>query len=388
MGALSLLGVPIAGDRFPRQPNQVNAHLSPEAAQRAAVAHAKRREHLQRLNPVGYWEIPGVVSRGLQELDGHGGRAIKIVTRGILPPTGLRGTDPGLVWRYLLCLRDPRHVAESQRDLRRPVEVPGETIDGWTSHRARPDPGRYLETMGRLAIWLAEDSPSGWLVVDYDRTLGDPLTQLSLIAQFLGYLPSIEQLSAAAASYWPELRRSPATAGAWPAGRELDGQVAEAVYEALKGLGRRAESGERKAESGAELAAARVAVLERLEAQQLERAQWYSPEVCWMIDASIQRKIASDSEFRDSLRKSAWRGLLTGYHPQVCAEYYEPVDAPVYTIRRPADLGDWSATCVRYRGRIETREQAFRVHQVLCCDPNTPAPEVDHQKVKAWRWRW
>lgn len=381
MHALDLLGVPIAGERFPSLPaiNDLPAHLSAEAREAATIRHTKHRERLERMNPRGFWEVPGVVVRGLSSANGYGGQAIKIVSRGIVPAMtsrGPHGTDPDLVWRYVLCLRNPAHVGESQRDLRGQVEVPGDTPDSWEPSRGLANPARYLDGAGRLAAWLSEQSTDSWLVVDYDRILDEPQQQLQRIAEHLDADPTPEQLDAAVASYDPALRRSPSTAGEWPPGTELDGQAAALVCEALATL------------APHDLETARVAVLDRQEIHRLEASQWYSPEVGWMVNARMERRIRRDRAFRDALRKAAWQNIITGYHPQVCGEYESPPDAPIYTIPRPADLGDLRATLVRYRGELQTREEAFRLHQALCSDPHAQAPEIDHQRVNAWKWRW
>jgi len=370
MGALRLLGIPIAGQKFPRFDDE-NAN-EPLGDQQARV-----RKHMERMNPAGFWEVPGAVVRGLAAVGDHGGRAIKIISHGLVPGIdgrGPTGTDPELVWRYVLCLRDPRHVAESQRDLRNPVDV----ADGgaWAYQRGPADPRRYLAGNGRLALWLESRPLDDWISIDYDELVARPLAGLQRIARHLDHQPTTDQLAAAAASYDLALRRSPATAADWPPPLALDGQAADLVYQALGSLNR------------ADLGVAALAVRERQEAHQLETNQWYDPAVGWMINAAVERRIRRDRTFRDQLRRAAWRGILTGHHPQVCEPYDEIRDAPTYTIRRPADLGDWSATMCRWRGQVVTREHAFRLHQADCANPATVNPPVDHAKVRAWRWEW
>lgn len=369
MAALRLIGQPIAGDRFPSQP------IAGDAARAAA-----RDAALAKLNPNGFWEVPGVVVRGLAEVDGLGGRAVKIISRGLLPGFNRRGptgTDPALVWRYVICTRNPRHTAESQRDLRGPVDVPGPAAGTWANHRGRADPARYLAGAGRLVLWLADRELDDWASIDYDDVLDQPAASILRIATHLGRKVTPAQLAEAAASYDPTLRRSPATApDNWPEPVAVDGQAADLVYDALRTLDR------------AQLETAALAVLERQEAHQLENAKWYSAEVGWMSNAAIERRIRRDPAYREQLRRAAMDGIRTGHHPQVCDGYEEVDDAPIYTIRRPADLGDYRATMVRFRGQVVTRENAFLVHQAGLADPDTPNPPVDQQRVAAWRWSW
>ena len=369
MNALRLIGQPIAGDRFPSAP------IAGDAARAAA-----RHDALVKLNPGGFYEVPGVVVRGLGQVDGLGAHAVKIISRGLLPGFNRRGptgTDPALIWKYVLCTRDPRHTAESQRDLRGPVDVPGETPGTWANHRGRADPARYLAGAGRLVLWLQDRDLDDWAMLDYDEALDQPAASIARIAAHLDRRVTRAQLAEAAASYDPALRRSPATAPAdWPEPVAVDGQAADLVYEALRTLDRVA------------LDTAALAVLERQEAHQLENARWYSAEVGWMINAAIERRLRRDPAYRDQLRRAAMEGIRTGHHPQVCTGYDELADGPIYTIRRPADLGDYRATMVRFRGQTMTRENAFLVHQAGLGDPATVNPPVDQERVAAWGWTW
>jgi hypothetical protein len=104
MRALDELGHAIAGDRWP---HQRRASQRPEQADRLA-------ERARKMNPCGFYEIPGVVANGLADPDGHGGRAVKIISRGLLPAVrgGPERTPPDTAWRVILCCRAPRHVAD------------------------------------------------------------------------------------------------------------------------------------------------------------------------------------------------------------------------------------------------------------------------------------
>jgi len=383
MRALQLAGLPVSGEQWPaaRRWERRIERAAPENRARLVVARERARERYERLNPGGFFEIGGVVVRGLREVGEYGGRIIKIVAPGILPPSRGRGTSPGIVWRYLLCVRDPRAVVTSQRDLNAGVQVAGE--GGWNQPRLAAIPRRYLRQCGMLAYWLANgfndlEPPDlrRWHAVDYDVTVANPRRELARCCDFLGWSPSPHALDEAAASYTPALRRSPARFEGWPPEAAADAAAAELVYEALKTLDRDL------------LGAARLAVEERREHHALERSRWYAPEVGWIVDASMARKAAADETFRATLRKAAMRSIESGFHPQVCTQYEAPPDAPTYTIRRPIDLGDLVVAMVRYRGEWMTREDAYRAHQITRSTDPGAAPPLDPVKLAAWAWRW
>lgn len=389
MRAMMLGGVPIAGDQWPQLRRGSASDAESEGARAAAIERARR------LNPHGFWEVPGVVGRGLREPGEHGGRAIKIVSPGCLPPH----TDPRIVWRYVLLLRDPRAVAESQRDLDGGIRVaaPGPidenvaaraatqpsmaAADGWLDHRPAIRPRRYLAHLGPLAAWHAgavDGVPPAdrerWITLDYDALVADPAGELARLWDFLHCRPSAAQVAAAAGSYDARLRRSARRFAGWPPSQQSDGRAAEVLYQALLEL------------EPAQLAAARLAVEDRAEFRRLEAVRWYSPDVGWMIDASIERKLRSDPAYREALRRVSGPAIAGGLHPQVC-EGYAAAES-TYTIRRPADLGDLVARHCVYRGDLLSREDAFRLHQTLYCTDRPKCPAADPAKTAAWAWEW
>ena len=165
MAMLMLAGYPISGEKFPGDKvatkrlaalaKQVELGQSTRKEQKRVQKNlAKRTAHAHDLNPSGFYEVPGVVIRGLSKADSHGGHAIKIISRGIVPlqtPQGMVGTNPGIVWKYIVCMRDPRYVAESQRSLGGEVDVVGS--DGgneWIVPRKALSVRSYLSGDGML----------------------------------------------------------------------------------------------------------------------------------------------------------------------------------------------------------------------------------------------
>ncbi|MCE9556690.1 MAG: hypothetical protein K8T91_25350, partial [Planctomycetes bacterium] len=119
MQTLRALGVPVAGEEFPGD------------GRRGDDGKARARE----LNPGGFWEVPGVVMRGLSDPMPYLGQAIKIISPGVLR------TPKENVFRYILCLRDPTSVAQSQTKLETGVKVAGAA--GWQNPAKQPDPTRF-----------------------------------------------------------------------------------------------------------------------------------------------------------------------------------------------------------------------------------------------------
>jgi len=384
MRALAAAGVPIAGEQWPGETaieQALQRTDDPARQERLRERLQTRRARHARMNQHGFWEAPGTVIRGLDDLGEHGGRAIKIVSRGLLePPVGY--TDHSLVWRYVLCLRHPRHIAESQRDLHSSkIDVQLAQEDDWKAHHRPMNPVPYLAGTGRLCRFL-HDHPEiaeRVLVADYDSLVSEPDYQLRWILKHLEHDAGVPQIEAAAATYDPTLRRK-AVAEKWPDEWTTDGVVAEQVYRALSCLTDEA------------LLVAADLVDERLEHHRLENVRWWDPSVAWMVTPLVVRRM-EDPGYKRNLRGLSRRRIEAGAVPDVCEGFEDNCDdAPTYTVDRPADLGPLTRPMVRYCGRWATYEAVQAQHAAVLNDRHqqnpTPVPDRIRDFLAKWGPTW
>lgn len=346
MQTLDLLGVPVAGEKYPQKGRL--AEGTPD--------QQRRLERTRVMNPRGFYEVPGVVVRGTSDRERFAGQALKVVSPGAWPHAGA-GTPPEIVDKYILCLRDPTSVGQSQTHLEMPVQVSG---DGeWQPPAQKPSPVRFLLENGGLAQWLFEnDEPRGRvLVVDYDDFLDHPDRTLARVIAHLEIEPTPDQIDAARSNVDPALRRSPGEFTGWPEALRLDGEAAQAVYESLREL-------------SPELWLTAWGRLEsRREFHRRERTRWYDPAIGILATAGLFRILQTDAEKRRVLVEGAGRvagfrrQLQQGLHPQ-CTVGFRAAEE-TYTIERPADFGDLTRPLVIYRGETMTWERAFAWHQQL-----------------------
>lgn len=148
MQLLRVAGVPIHGRRFPMlTKNKIDKEELSE----------ERIDYLKQVikhNPNGFYETPEVVS-GIHYYDEekYGGKAIKIVL------TGLPKTDSSVVSQYIWCLRPPREIAASQRNLITSVEltVAQENSEEWIVNSQKTTARTYINTVGDSLKWLCEN---------------------------------------------------------------------------------------------------------------------------------------------------------------------------------------------------------------------------------------
>jgi len=331
MQTLELLGVPIVGEKYPQAsraaPPPGKAAEDP-VRQRRSERMARRLEHARRMNPRGFYEIPGVVMRGLRRLeDDLKGKAIKIITNGLCERTLPNGKTVGTPWklidRIVYCVRDPRHVAVSQKDLSSGVEVAAPGGDQWVHAPGPISPLRYVQSMGAMVAWLCDDYDritERMLIVDYEQMHTD--APLAAIAEHLGVSPGVEQLQAAAGNIDPLLKRSTEFEG-WPEAWEVEGALAERIYAAVRALDRPA------------LEALRGELEEMAAHWRLERTRFVDTEYgTWVtMAADLCRKVRTDEELRRRIR------LHVSLRPCRCG-HYDVDENHTYAIPRPADLGD------------------------------------------------
>lgn len=381
MRTLGLIGAPIIGDRFPQE-RRIEMLRKSDAAQALKKAE-EIGEAAYRLNPRGYYEIPGVVMRGLTSLRARGeyfgGRIVKIVA------PGLPRTNPDLIWKGVLCLRDPRHVAESQRNLLSGVKV--NSVHGWDDPRFNVDPQRYFLEMSHFMGYLKQQGKEfrdRFLIVDYEEFLKKPAQILQDLILHFDLNPTGSQIRNALDNIDTRLRRSPDEFVAWPAKVEVMGQKAEQVYSLLKQFDEQ------------EIDAVVATQAQMRDEIRRERTFVFDWELGALVAPQALRKKAQDSEFKLrfqaadvvhggeglTLEEKAKAGQIkrakAGLDFRVDKTYEGVVDES-YTVAQPADVGDVIQQKVKYAGKIMPVEQAHRLHRIR---RNNLEVQIDPKKLK------
>ena len=340
MQTLELLGVPVAGDKFPqegRDDARITEMPPGKERDRAEAQQKARLDHAKKMNPRGFYELPGIVMGGLRHMrDDLKGKAIKVVTNGLyereLPNGRAAGTPLALVDKVIFCLRDPRHIAVSQKDLSGGVEVAAEGIEQWVNMPRIASPLRYVRGVGNFLVWLADDR--NWagmrdklLVVDYEQMHSEPIKTITRVTDFLDLWPDTKQLGAATANVDALLKRSTEFAG-WQKEDAAEGNLAERIYAAMKTLDR------------GEVCALAAEADAALHTKRLETVRWVDDAHTWVnVTAELFRWILSDKNGVGTALSGSLRGKrLANLVPDACAHYGRD-KAHTYAIERPADMG-------------------------------------------------
>ena len=82
----------------------------------------RRRKNAEELNPKGFYEVPGVVMRGIPDdaLDDYEDHVVKLITPALMRTSYMH------IGKVIFCLRDPREIALSQKGLSSPIEIAGD----------------------------------------------------------------------------------------------------------------------------------------------------------------------------------------------------------------------------------------------------------------------
>ena len=340
MQTLELLGAPVAGHKFPQEERsraQTDAMPPGKERDRAEAQAAARLAQTKKMNPRGFYELPGIVMGGLRHMrDDLKGHAIKIVTNGLYEREQANGQVAGtpleLIDKIILCVRDPRHIAVSQKDLSGGVEVAAEGIDQWVNMPRTVSPLRTVRGLGSFLIWLAADENLDAmrpkiLVVDYETMHSHAAQAVDDVARFLGLKPKPGQLAAAVANVEPLLRRATDFAG-WQPKDAAEGDLAERIYGAMKEL------------KPGDVAGLAAETEDALDTRRLEVVRWVDDAHTWVgVTAQLYRWMLADrhgvgTNLSGSLRGKRQAGLI----PDACP-YWGRDPEHTYSIERPADLG-------------------------------------------------
>lgn len=175
MQTLKLLGVNVLGKEYPRVINN----------------DIRKTERAKKLNPKGFYEIPGIVINGIKKenINNFIGKTVKIIV------TGLPKTDISTVGKIILCLRDPREIAVSQKNLTSGLSVANGDKWVYANEVRKTLPNLYTNRMGRFLIWLSNNRNicSKILPVDYFDMINKSKSKIDTIIKFLNLSCSKKQ---------------------------------------------------------------------------------------------------------------------------------------------------------------------------------------------------
>ena len=303
-------------------------------------ADEMRTERAEYLNPKGFYEIPGVVARGLRDNSVARklyGKAVKIITPGLLR-TKLRHMD-----KIIFCLRDPREIALSQSKLVSNVTVFTEDGEKYAPELQHIEPKRYIQSMGRFVFWQ-KFFPEFWdkaLIVDYREMLESPDETIFKVLDFIDFPSSIDRFLKAVSEVDPSLYRS--VDFEW---ETEDGRLAQNLYEGMK---------------KGNLSDVEEDVKGYLINLRLESVRWLDDDEfkTWVIsNPSLHRSlVTNNNNVRDNLQRSAATTRVLNI--PVSCEFYER-GGEEYTIIRPKDIGPLT------RDKIKCGEKEEEVPREVC----------------------
>jgi hypothetical protein len=144
----------------------------------------------EEMNPEGFYEVPGMTRFGITEKllegmkrRGYDGDVIKLTTMGLLR------SEPHLINKVVLCIRDPREVIVSQRGQTNPAT----DKRNWD---------RYI--IDQCCLFEQVTNWEMFCVVDFSDLLANPSKEIERLCAFLNKLP----LPAAVSSVKKNLYRS------------------------------------------------------------------------------------------------------------------------------------------------------------------------------------
>jgi len=303
----------------------------------------KHKENAENLNPKGFYEVPGVVMRGIPEanLDEYDDHVVKLIT-----PALMKTSYPH-IGRIIFCLRDPREIALSQKNLSSPVEVVGEN-DKWefAPKAMLPNYKRYARSISHFFMYIYHNANVLYktLFVDYhDVVFKTEHTLLDIIAH-LEIGVSKQTVKDAVKLQDPSLYRSKNY-------EDFDDKyfhMAMYLYDKLK-----------RQEFTDEVF---TYVSEFLKDESKERSTWLDDTEfgTWVrMKANLYRSVKMNNR---GVRTKLIRGANTNrfrYRPAHC-KFYRPIGKE-YTIVRPKDIEDLTrrSICCMYHGKDMTREHCY-----------------------------
>jgi len=360
MQTMVALGLPVAGDKKPNEDRfkhfkDDKGEWLPEYIEKKEDIE-RRVKHSDMMNPLGFYETE-FVSTGVRgvEAEKYKGKVMKIITSGIpehISPRGMVGTSKKLINKIILCVRNPKNISVSQKNLiNNSLLVAGEN-DDWVYHNdAPPSPLAYIGRTGSFVLWLEDnlDIIKDILIVEYEDMNSNPKEEINKIIKFLEIKPTEDQLQKAIDNVKPKLNRSQSFEK-WPEQFEEDGELAMDIYDAITSLD------EEKVTYVSTLLKTRQLK------NRLEGSRWVDDnegQGTWInVDPSLYRSIVvNKNNLQDKLAPNARNNDCTK------CRYHELSDKE-YLIERPVDLGDLRRKmidCLRDKD-LKTIEQCYHCY--------------------------
>lgn len=298
------------------------------------------------MNPNGAYEAGGIVMQGVADIDKIRNKAVKMMPSALFsqinPITGhhISGTSEDILkqCKIILCVRDPREVADSQRDLVGAVKVAQREMRSTT-------PTRWLHGAYRLIVqspdWF---TPPQILIVSYYDHINDPNGTAERISNFIGHTVTSKVNK--------NLYRSKDTP--WTNAHLTDGGLADKIYVSI--------------------------VNGNMKEYKQELIEWYSKmtqESKRWIDTEYKTYRIATPAYTRSLRDSPEflaRELLH-LPPNSVKKFFETVeygynqDGELYTIERPADLGPLTRNKVKVADGDEVTIEEWVQMKTIESDP-------------------
>ncbi len=345
MDTLRLLGVPVWGVEQP---------VMGRGSRDNALTKKLREEKAAWLNK-RFWEVPGVVMRGISpsrlvrqkdavmsmplstdektnriaalndalgEYVVHQHSAVKVIW------TGLPRTDDAILAesKIILVTRHPRHIAESQRHLGSAVGVSVETEEGaaFVSPTGPVSSDRFVAGALRFLRWIRRPKNKALdvLIVDYDDYFDEQCSAVSRISEFLAKPPTAEAQAAAVANIDPSRRRSanavaPEEVDEWSALEDVYMMLREGEYEAAY------------AQMEAYVAAKRL---------DPENVRWLDERSFWPMTPELLRSMQAKPQLVASMQSVRMRRHRDGELCIACSMFSPHGEG--YIVITPSDLDD------------------------------------------------
>jgi len=334
MRIVDSLGLEIAGEQNPQK-------MRPRASK-------ERKERADYLNPEGFWEVPGIVSRGIrteEQMEEYKDKVIKIITNG-LAHTVKPAIDK--IDKVIFCLRHPREIAFSQQKLVSGVQVAKEDDWEFSPENMQVDLGRYINGVGGYILRSTKtDLWDRTLVVEYGDLINKGWSEIKKIANFLElpYNPRTKNIIR------KDLYRSVKVP-------EID-KLADNIYRCVK------------VKKFDEVVGP---IEEYLNARRVKNTRWLDDTEyeTWTIAGwDLHKSLATNNNnVLDNLLRSANQRSL----PTLC-NYYDPTGEE-YTIERVEQLGPLTRTTIKCNDKEEeeeeevTRERCFNCWQRMLMGRN------------------
>jgi len=234
METIRLLGFEIWGEEQPGEERREQARIKEDREEN--LEERLRREKSKWMNEK-FWEIGGLVMKGItpRVLNGlernkkttakdkgeeytvstyadivnqHKDHAVKVIWNGLM------NTDRDILEssKIVLCLRDPLHIAQSQKHLQGQVSVATNVGDemAFVSPENEISPTRYLASASRFSNWLSKPMNNNLeiLRIDYDDMIFKTTKTIQSIVDFLKEDPSKTSIEMATLNIDSDRRRS------------------------------------------------------------------------------------------------------------------------------------------------------------------------------------